>query len=367
MSFLIDDHEIRIEKKGALAVLELRRPKALNALSLEMIRLMSIGLKKIEQDDTIKALAITAQGDRAFCAGGDVKLASKLGMAFRRGEISDDIADLYFKEEYALDLQFYNFSKPSIAFIDGITMGGGVGISYPSDFRVATKRTVFAMPEVKIGFFPDIGGMYHLQSWPDHTGLFAAISGYAIKSPSDLMYLKIATHMADINDIDAIINGLPDIIGQSDDKTIRDNIKSYLDKFHQSPSEKGDIEKHKDLISELCSAKSFIETYNGFLEQSNDFTREIVHLFHQSSPTSLHVTHAYYNMNIGCDFETVINRDIFLVRRFLQGQDFYEGIRAVLQDKSEPVWEPARVEDIKQELVDDYLKKVDRERDDWIL
>ena len=367
MSLIIDDPELIIEKKDGLAVISLNRPETLNALSLEMIRLISIGFKKIAKDDDIKAVAITGKGGKAFCAGGDVKLAAKLGMAFRRGEISNDIADLYFKEEYRLDLLIHHFEKPVIAIMDGITMGGGVGIAYPATYRVATEKTVFAMPEVNIGFFPDVGGTYYLQKWPGRLGLFAAVSGYRFERRTDLAYLGISTHTTDSDNIPALLQDLQNALADTGDDAAEDVIEDVLSRHHHSPEGQSEIEQHADLLNDLFAHDSFEDVYAGFHDNSTDFTREISKIYNEASPTSIKVTFAYYKMNEGADFDTIMNRDINLVRHFVQGQDFYEGIRARLIDKREPAWQPARLSDVTDDVVNAYLGDIDKPKEKWIL
>lgn len=358
MTFLIDDLELSVEKRGPLAVVMLKRPENLNALSLEMIRLLSVALDKIEQDDTIKTAALLGEGDRAFCAGGDVKLASKLGMAYRRGEISEHVADLYFREEYSLDQKLYHFKKPVITFMDGITMGGGAGLALPSAFRVITPRTVFAMPEVKLGFFPDVGGTYHLQKWPDSTGLLIALSGYNIKDLSDLLYLGIGTHIMTSLSIEPCLKDMEKVLENIPQNECKGVIPDILGKYVEDYGDAGLIEKNMESIENLMGHESFDDIYEASHEDSNDFTREISMLFNKASPLSLKVTYEYYKLNKGQELDMVINRDMLLVRHFVDGLDFYEGIRAVLWDKNEPAWSPSRLSDVTQDMVEEYLAEV---------
>lgn len=367
MTFLIDDVELSVEKKKSLAVITLKRPDALNALSLEMIRLMSAGLKKIRKDDDIKAVILQGADSKAFCSGGDLKLASKLGMAYRRGEIKNDIVDMYFKEEYRLDLLFYDYEKPVVALMDGVTMGGGVGIAYPSVFRVATEKTRFAMPEVRIGFFPDVGGTYHLRKWPGHTGLFAITSGYHFKNPSDLLFLGACTHTIPSSRLKDLIPEFDKVLDGARQSDAQDALEKVLNEYHERIGDKGEVEINKDLIDELYSKDSFEETYDAFHEQSNDFMRDVAHLFHLSSPTSIKVAYAYYNMNKGDDFETVINKDALMVRKFVDGHDFYEGVRAILVDKREPSWEPSKLDEVTDDIVESYLGNLEMDPEDRVL
>ena len=157
--------------RGSLGVITLNRPEALNALTLDMIRSIAVTLKRWQHDDAVKAVLFLGAGERAFCAGGDIKSFHSAGMAYRRGEVDLKVSALFFAEEYSLNKHIFHYPKPTIAVMDGITMGGGYGIAGHCKHRLATKNTVFAMPEVGIGFFPDIGSVYHLLKAVSYTHL----------------------------------------------------------------------------------------------------------------------------------------------------------------------------------------------------
>src|ERR1035437_572528 len=181
-----DDRELMIVEHDGLAIATLNRPKALNALTLEMIRIMTAGLNKWENNKKVSAVLVTGSG-RAFCAGGDIKASYAAGMDYRRGNGGEAVMNLYYGEEYHMNRRLFHYRKPLIAFMNGITMGGGFGVAGPCRFRIATEKTVFAMPDVGIGFFPDVGSSYFLNNCPGHTGAWLAVTGNSI-GPADMLY-----------------------------------------------------------------------------------------------------------------------------------------------------------------------------------
>uniref|UniRef100_A0A8C0XMF9 3-hydroxyisobutyryl-CoA hydrolase n=1 Tax=Castor canadensis TaxID=51338 RepID=A0A8C0XMF9_CASCN len=182
--------EVLLERKGCAGVITLNRPKLLNALTQNMIRQIYPQLKKWEQDPHTFLIIIKGAGEKAFCAGGDIKVISEASKAKQR------LAQDFFREEYILNNAIGSCQKPYVALIDGITMGGGVGVSVHGQFRVATERTLFAMPETGIGLFPDVGGGYFLPRLQGKLGYFLALTGFRLKG-RDVYRAGIATHFVD--------------------------------------------------------------------------------------------------------------------------------------------------------------------------
>ncbi|MEL0022362.1 MAG: enoyl-CoA hydratase/isomerase family protein, partial [Rickettsiales bacterium] len=167
---MTDDPESLFELRDGIAEVTLNRPRALNALTLDMVRIFDPQLAAWESDDAIRAVVVRGAGERAFCAGGDIQ---KLYDGGPKSQITQD----FFREEYRLNRRIHNYPKPYVAIMDGITMGGGVGISQPALYRVATQNTRFAMPETAIGLFPDVGGGWYLSRLSGRLGQFLALTG----------------------------------------------------------------------------------------------------------------------------------------------------------------------------------------------
>src|ERR1700730_16575212 len=182
--------EIRVGRQGSLASLIIDGPRALNALTLDNYRHIDPAMRASAEDRAVHAVAIRGAGDRAFCAGGDVRAVYEAGLGIGN---DPELPAVFFREEYELIRFIHHFPKPYIAIIDGITMGGGAGISVNGDYRIATERTLFAMPETGIGLFPDVGATHFLNRCPGHIGRYLGLTGARV-NVADALYCGFATH-----------------------------------------------------------------------------------------------------------------------------------------------------------------------------
>src|SRR5947209_20551458 len=201
---MADTGEILLGRKGGLAILTINRPQALNALTLDNYRRIDPALRDWAADPSVHAVAVRGAGDRAFCAGGDVRAVYEAG----RGISGDpDLTAVFFREEYELIRRIHNFPKPYLAVIDGITMGGGAGISVNGAYRIATERTLLAMPETGIGLFPDVGATRFLNRCPGHVGRYLGLTGARVNA-ADALYCGFATHAVERDSIGALLGAL---------------------------------------------------------------------------------------------------------------------------------------------------------------
>lgn len=343
---------IIISQIGAIGQITLNRPKALNALSLDMIRDIRFALDRWKNDNSVKAVYINANGERAFCAGGDIKHFYRVGMDYRKGDISFDVAMLFFQEEYDLNQIIFSYPKPIISHMHGITMGGGYGIAGNAKYRLVAENTIFAMPETKIGFFPDIGSMYHLTRVPDNLGLFLAMSGSSIKA-GDMLAMGLAEYACELNAQSTLFDAL-----NSNFKANYDAHKVVQDVLSAQCSTKSNARLYDDeALCELSdifgadSAQEIVEkliTQGKFSKLSDEISR--------NSPFSVYFAKAYYDCCAGKPFDEVIQSDFRVCSGFAQGSEFYEGIRAAVIDKDKsPAWLNASVHDVSQEEILNYL------------
>ncbi len=322
--------------------------------------MLSAGLDRWDSDPAVRAVVIAGAGERAFCAGGDIKSSYRTGMAFRQGEIDSRIASLFFGEEYQLNKKLFHYKKPLIALMNGITMGGGYGIAGPCRFRLASSRTTFAMPEVGIGFFPDVGGVYYLNRCADGFGSYLALSGNAIEG-HDMHFCGLAT----------------DYVRES--LTVQDLVTALAGAFEKAPSDvagENDIVKnvlqgvrvHYDKEKVLCIAQgSMIATYfasglaiekilEGLAQEKDAWAEEVASVLCRRSPTSLKVTARYLDMARTMDFDDVMEHDFRLAQSFLGRSDYYEGVRAAVIDKDrKPRWSPETLQDVTDGMVESYF------------
>ncbi|MBL4616164.1 MAG: enoyl-CoA hydratase/isomerase family protein [Robiginitomaculum sp.] len=337
-----EEPEVLVEIRGRIGVLTLNRPKALNSLTLNMIREMTKALLKWRDDEKIVAVVVQGAGDRAFCAGGDIRLLYE----GKGGDLS--YARGFYSEEYRLNTLIKEYPKPYIAMIDGFVMGGGVGISIHGARRIAGSSTVFAMPETGIGFYPDVGGSYFLPRLSGKTGMWLALTGARLKS-ADVMYTGIATDFAPSDQHPMIVNRL------ADDAQNSEQVSEIIDSLTGLTGD-SDLQKRQELIDQAF-AKSKVQDMLAALELDNgEWATKQLKILSGKSPTALKVTVRQMIEGENLDFRSSMQMELGLSMKFIEGVDFYEGVRALLIDRDNmPVWQPAHLSDISEAKVAEYF------------
>ena len=331
--------DLLAERKGGVVLVTLNRPDALNALNSFMIKELGRVLDKAQTDNTIHGIVMVGAGERAFCAGGDIKIAREGGLAWKAGEGKLDPMLEFFAEEYELNRRLFHFKKPIVAVMDGITMGGGVGLAAPCQFRIATTRTRWAMPETGIGFFPDVGAGYYLTRMPGLIGRYLGLTGNGLQSVRDMMLCKIATHFMVAEAVPTLVNNLitsptgEAVIAAIGSGDIPVDMPRALD---------------RERIDKYFAHNTVEEIIHGLEWSDNDpWAVETAATLRQKSPTSLKVTLAHLRASEKESFDQVSGRDLVLAEFCLHGEDLYEGVRAAVVDKDKnPKWSPAKLEDV---------------------
>jgi enoyl-CoA hydratase/carnithine racemase len=376
-------------RQGNLGILTLNNPQAFHALNLDMIRSMHDVLQQWYKDDSLEAILVNASTDGlkkpVFCAGGDVKSVYYNGKE-EATTIKTDEADSssssspfihgqgyaglvtadFFRHEYHVNHMLATATKPLVSFWDGIVMGGGVGISIYSKYRVATEHSVLAMPETSIGLFPDVGSMYWMprllpsMSVAMHMGL----TGVRLL-PSDLLWAGLATHYVPSGKLQDLQYALADATKR------RESIAPVLMSFHEMPPVDpidSDLAKNKreiDLAFGDINA-SLLDIMHTLHTMDTAFAQETLQTLQKMSPTSMKVT--LEGLRRGAKMSD-IGQDLIMEYRMSQafmreGSDFYEGIRATLIDKDrQPKWNPASVEQVTDEMVESYFAPLEHE---WV-
>jgi len=340
----MSEAEVLCELKGHLGLITLNRPKALNSLTAGMCEIIHTQLKAWEADARVRSIAVVGAGDKAFCAGGDVVQVVK---AAKEG---GDYHHRFFSSEYRMNVAIDECSKPFVALVDGITMGGGVGVSIPGDFWVATEKTLFAMPETGIGLFPDVGGGWFLPRLPGEVGMYLALTGARLKA-DDLFAIGIASHVTSSDKIPAIIEALA-----ADETGSMDSVGDILDAHNHQPGS-APLADYFDRIDDLFNADQ-VETILSYLAQSDDpWAAKQLDILSHMSPTALKLTHAQLRRGGAMtNFRDNMQMEYRLVLRCAEGHDFPEGVRALLLDKDKsPKWSPARVEDVSADSIEAYF------------
>ncbi|MGH7122778.1 MAG: enoyl-CoA hydratase/isomerase family protein [Stellaceae bacterium] len=346
--------DILLERRGALGIVTLNRPKALNTLSLAMYRVMDPKLLEWSRDSSVRAILVRGAGDRAFCAGGDVR-AIYDARAHPQDRAGDYKAD-FFREEYRLIARVHRFPKPYIALMDGVAMGGGMGVSVNGSHRVATERSLCAMPEVHIGLFPDVGATRYLNRCPGRIGLYLALTGARIKS-ADMLYVGFATHCVRHERLGDLTEALSSIAWRADEE--RAQVDAVLARFHESAGE-APLAALQPQIDRCFAGDSVEAILEALAEEGSDWARETRSTMERVSPVSLKIT--FRQMTLGdarMEIEQALALEYRMTQHVMAAHDFFEGIRAVLVDKDQnPRWEPASLGDVSDAEVARYFESL---------
>ncbi|XP_038645080.1 3-hydroxyisobutyryl-CoA hydrolase, mitochondrial isoform X1 [Scyliorhinus canicula] len=337
------EKEVHLVKSGCAGIITLNRPKALNALNLSMIRQIYPKLKEWEQDNETSLVIIKGAGEKAFCAGGDIRAVTEAG------KVGDRLAEDFFREEYILNNAIGNCQIPYVALIDGVTMGGGVGLSVHGHFRVATEKTLFAMPETGIGLFPDVGGGFFLPRLQGKLGLYLALTGFRIKG-RDVHQAGIATHFVMSEKIPDLERDLVSLKSPSKED-VADLLNSYH--FKCKSDDKFVLAEHMDKINRLFKTNNVEEILQNLKRDASPFALQHLETLKKMSPTSMKITFQQLEEGATKNLSEVLVMEYRLSQACMKGHDFYEGVRAVLIDKDQsPKWKPATLEEVTEE----YLK-----------
>ncbi|XP_016071445.1 PREDICTED: 3-hydroxyisobutyryl-CoA hydrolase, mitochondrial isoform X2 [Miniopterus natalensis] len=340
--------EVLLERKGCAGVITLNRPKALNALTLNMIRQIYPQLKKWEQDPETFLIMIKGVGGKAFCAGGDIIEVIKANK-----KISQD----FFREEYVLNNAIDSCQKPYVALIHGITMGGGVGLSIHGLFRVATEKSLFAMPETAIGLFPDVGGGYFLPRLQGKLGYFLALTGFRLKG-RDVYRTGIATHFVDSEKLGMLEEDLLALKSPSKED-IADVLETYHTKSKIDQDKPFILEEHMDKINSWFSANNVEQIIENLQQDGSSFALEQLKIINKMSPTSLKITLRQLREGSSKTLQEVLTMEYRLSQACVGGHDFPEGVRALLIDKDQsPKWKPASLKEVTDEDLNNYFKSL---------
>ncbi len=339
--------EILFDRKGAAGIVTLNRPKALNAITHDMVWQLAAKLETWKADDGVTRVIIRANGERAFSAGGDLREVTVRG---REKE-----ALIFFSNEYRLNALIKRYPKPYIALINGIVMGGGVGVSIHGSHRVAGEKFQFAMPEVGIGFFPDVGGTWMLPRLKGKIGTFCALTGERLRT-ADALFAGICTHHVSAARFADLTEALCGNV----------SVDATLAAFAE-PAPGSDIAARAGLIDRLFGGKQ-IEDILAALDREAAggseaaWAGKIAALMRAKSPTSLRIALEQMKRGAGWTFEECMKAEYRIVSRVLYQDDFYEGVRAVIVDKDNaPRWNPPALADVTPQAIEALFAPLPKE------
>ncbi len=332
--------EVLCRIESGVGRITLDRPKALHALTTNMCRLMTDALLAWRHDPAVRCVLIDHSGERGFCAGGDIRMLAESGA----GDAVE--AREFFFTEYRLNNLLFVYPKPVVAVMDGVTMGGGVGLAMPASVRIATQRTTFAMPETGIGLFPDVGGGWFLPRLPGRTGLWLALTGARIKG-ADCVALGIATHYMPSDSLEAFKTAL---------LAHPDAVAGALAGFVEDPG-LARIAAHRADIDRLFDGDSVGTILDRLTADGGEWAAEQLAVLATKSPQTLKV--AFRQLAHGAAFDDFADNMAMEYRigaRVVRRHDFLEGVRAVIIDKDNaPRWSPATVAEVEDAVLDDIF------------
>ncbi|WP_321340097.1 enoyl-CoA hydratase/isomerase family protein [Breoghania sp.] len=342
---LLAQFEVLVDVKGSAGVLSLSRPQALNALTHGMIQLIRHYFDVWESDPAITHIILRSLSPKAFCAGGDVRAVYEMAKA------GDPTWSAFFADEYCLNSRIKHYPKPVISLIDGIVMGGGVGLSGHGSYRIGSQKTLFAMPEVGIGFFPDVGASHMLPRLRSlEVGLYSALSGARL-SQADSMWAGILTHCVPSERFTDLLQAL----------TESADIDGVLAGFAGEPAEASVLAAHEGAL-QACFSKGSVAEILAALDavsgEDAEWAQKTAGMIRSRSPMSVNVSFAELHKGATMEFDDCMVMEYRILHRVLEGNDFYEGIRAVLVEKDNlPDWQPKRFEDVDMAEVDTYFSE----------
>jgi enoyl-CoA hydratase len=332
-------------QNGEIGMITLQRPQALNALTTTMCQAIDHFLQEWEQDSVVKAVVIQGEGDRAFCAGGDVRRVHEI-----RQQGPEQALD-FFRQEYQMNRRLFHFSKPYIALMHGITMGGGLGVAVHGSHRVAAESLVMAMPETAIGFYPDVGGSHFLTHCPGKLGWHLGLTGDKVNA-YDASYLGLVDFVIDQNDFPQIIDQLTTLVFDHDAHVqVSELLKNW-----QLPLQDSLLIVEQPEIDYYYTATTMEQILEKLQENPTPRSLRIQQQLMGKSPTSLKVTLQLLNQSTLPDFDQCMDFEWKLTQRFLQCPDFAEGVRAAIIDKDRrPRWQPATLSEVDDHILSQWV------------
>jgi len=341
---MISSPEILFERRGAAGIVTLNRPQALNAVTHGMVRELRAQLEAWRNDPAITRVVVTAAGERAFSAGGDLRRLYDLGRAGRHEEALD-----FWRDEYALNAAIKHYPKPYVSLIDGIVMGGGVGVSIHGSHRVAGDKFLFAMPEVGIGFFPDVGATWFLPRLPGELGAWCALTAERVRA-EDAVAAGVATHRVKSDRFADLLDGLYGTVP----------VDALLAAFAE-PAGEGPVGRLRATIDRHFTAEN-LEDILAALDAGDGAAQAMAATIRTKAPLSLKIALAQVRRGRQWSFDDCMRAEFRIVSRIVRGEDFYEGVRAVIIDKDNaPRWRPATLAEVTGTQVERHFAPLARE------
>lgn len=352
---------IETSERNGVGFLTLNSPKSLNSLSAQMMVEYRDILKKWKADPNIHCVYIQGAGEKALCAGGDVRRMHDDLVKHNNPKVLNQDCVHFFTQEYALDYEVHMFCKPIVVWANGIVMGGGIGATNGASNKVVTEHSVLAMPEITIGLYPDVGATYFLNKMPEGIGTYLAMTANRINA-ADALYLKMAEHYLPFDQKQKLIDMLLSMNWTGDinqNKELVTNTINELSAKNAKCTLQSKVQEHEEYLSKFKKVKNAFEfrevLYSN--KKNDDWQEAGLNIFRSGSPTSAHVIMEQLKRGANLSLKDVFKSELNLSLRFTMKPDFIEGVRALLVDKDKhPRWKPVKLEQVSKALVESYFE-----------
>jgi enoyl-CoA hydratase len=346
MNDMTEQRDVLIERLGSAGIVRLNRPRALNSLTLDMVRSIAAALDEFAADRSVVAVIIMGEGERAFCAGGDIRAL------YESGRSGTPAAETFWRSEFRLNHRIATYPKPFVALMDGITMGGGVGLASHGRHRVATERTRLAMPETGIGYFPDVGATWLLPRAPGEIGTWMGLTGLDLTAAD-----AIHAGLADVHIASFRLREVVDTLAELPQGMASRDVDAILKNLSDNPGQSS-LKRNSDLIHRAFRFANVEEILAALDNEPGEFAAEARRVLLTRSPTSLKLALRLLRQGrLSRTLAECLNQELGAGLQILKSPDFYEGIRAAIIDKDRnPKWVPATLEAVHQAAIDAFLK-----------
>jgi enoyl-CoA hydratase len=335
-------------REGSAGIIRLNRPKAINAVTLEMFRDVDKALNAFEADPAVAVILLEGAGERGLCAGGDIRAL------WESSKVKGDLGKILWREEYILNARIAKFPKPYVAFMDGIVMGGGVGLSAHSRHRVVTERTKLAMPEVGLGFFPDVGGTWLLSHAPGEIGTYFGLTGQTMNGP-DAIHARFADAVVPSGKLPVLRDALTKVRAG----TTSSEVKTLIDGFATGEAS-GPVAAMQPKIDAWFAHDRMEDIAAALQRDGSELAMATLKTLSEKSPRGMVVTLKLLRLaRTAASLEECLVREYRAALEVFASDDFREGVRAAVIDKDRnPKWSPPRIEDVTREMVAPYFAEI---------
>ena len=344
----VAEGDLIARREGSAGILRLNRPKAINAVTLEMFHDIDRALDAFEADPAVAVILLEGAGERGLCAGGDIRAL------WESSKVKGDLGKILWRDEYILNARIKKFPKPYVAFMDGIVMGGGVGLSAHSSHRVVTDKTKLAMPEVGLGFFPDVGGTWLLSHSPGEIGTYFGLTGQTMNGP-DAVHAKFADAVVP----SAKLPSLREALTKVAPGTTSADISKLIEGFSTGETA-GPVAAQQVKIDALFAYERMEDIVAALQRDSSDFAQATLKTLNEKSPRGMVVTLKLLRLaRTARSLEECLVREYRAALEVFASDDFREGVRAAVIDKDrKPTWSPPRIEDVTPQMLARYLAEI---------